>query len=143
MDLIKTDNIIIKQEMIDIGKNKIKNNEFMRDLSELMENELFSSFFKKYMSDWDTLKCTATYMRLYAEFKRKYNTLSGKDLDKHIIIFLISKIMTDSTLRPFTIKTIEKVQEENNKIDFFEEFEGFLKDKFELHNKEIATEHKL
>ena len=41
MDLIKTDNIIIKQEMIDIGKNKIKNNEFMRDLSELMENKLF------------------------------------------------------------------------------------------------------
>ena len=143
MDLIKTDNIIIKQQMIDTGKNKIKNNEFMRDLSELMENELFSSFFKKYMSDWDTLKCTAIYMRLYAEFKIKYNTLSGKDLDKHIIIFLISKIMTDSTLRPFTIKTIEKVQEENNKIDFFEEFEGFLKDKFVLHNKEIAIEHKL
>lgn len=135
MDLIKTDNIIIKQQMIDFGKNKIKNNEFMSDLSELMENELFSSFFNKYMSDWDTLKCTAIYMRLYTEFKKKYITLSGKDLDKHIIIFLVSKIMTDSTLRPFTIKTIEKVQEENSKIDFFEEFEGFLKDNFILQNK--------
>ena len=135
MDLIKTDNIIIKQQMIDFGKNKIKNNEFMSDLSELMENELFSSFFNKYMSDWDTLKCTAIYMRLYTEFKKKYITLSGNELDKHIIIFLVSKIMTDSTLRPFTIKTIEKVQEENSKIDFFEEFEGFLKDKFVLQNK--------
>ena len=135
MDLIKTDNIIIKQQMIDFDKNKIKNNEFMSDLSELMENELFSSFFNKYMSDWDTLKCTAIYMRLYTEFKKKYITLSGNELDKHIIIFLVSKIMTDSTLRPFTIKTIEKVQEENSKIDFFEEFEGFLKDKFVLQNK--------
>ena len=46
----------------------------------------------------------------------------------HIMVFLLSKIMTDSTLRPFTIKTIEKVQEENSKLDFFQEFEYFLKD---------------
>ena len=127
MDLIKMDNTA-KQQMIDIGKNKIKNNEFMRDLCELMENEIFLSFFKKYMSDWDTLKCTAIYMRLYSEFKNKYKEVSGEDLNKHIMVFLLSKIMTDSTLRPFTIKTIEKVQEENSKLDFFQEFEYFLKD---------------
>ena len=127
MDLIKIDNTT-KQQMIDIGKNKIKNNEFMRDLCELMENEKFLSFFKKYMSDWGTLKCTATYMRLYSEFKNKYKEVSGEDLNKHIMVFLLSKIMTDSTLRPFTIKTIEKVQEENSKLDFFQEFEYFLKD---------------
>ena len=127
MDLIKMDNTA-KQQMIDIGKNKIKNNEFMRDLCELMENEIFLSFFKKYMSDWDTLKCTAIYMRLYSEFKNKYKEVSGEDQNKHIMVFLLSKIMTDSTLRPFTIKTIEKVQEENSKLDFFQEFEYFLKD---------------
>ena len=127
MDLIKIDNTT-KQQMIDIGKNKIKNNEFMRDLCELMENEIFLTFFKKYMSDWNTLKCTTIYMRLYSEFKNKYKEVSGEDLNKHIMVFLLSKIMTDSTLRPFTIKTIEKVQEENSKLDFFQEFEYFLKD---------------
>ena len=35
--------------------------------------------------------------------------------------------MTDNILRPFTIETINKVQEENNKVDFFDEFEDFLK----------------
>ena len=127
MDLIKMDNTT-KQQMINIGRNKIKNNEFMKDLCELMENEKFLSFFKKYMSDWETLKCTAIYMRLYSEFKNKYKKVSGEDLNKHIMVFLLSKIMTDSTLRPFTIKTIEKVQEENSKVDFFQEFEYFLKD---------------
>lgn len=117
----------IHNNMVNMGKDKINNNDFMKDLSDLMENEQFSKFFKKYMTDWDTLKCTTIYMRLYNEFKDKYNEISGKKLDKHIIIYLLSKIMTDNQLRPFTIKTIEKVQQENNKIDFFNEFEEFLK----------------
>ena len=126
MDLI-INNDNIHNNMVNMGKDKINNNDFMKDLSDLMENEQFSNFFKKYMTDWDTLKCTTIYMRLYSEFKDKYNEISGKKLDKHIIIYLLSKIMTDNILRPFTIETIKKVQEENNKVDFFDEFEDFLK----------------
>ena len=126
MDLI-INNDNIHNNMVNMGKDKINNNDFMKDLSDLMENEQFSNSFKKYMTDWDTLKCTTIYMRLYSEFKDKYNEISGKKLDKHIIIYLLSKIMTDNILRPFTIETIKKVQQENNKIDFFDEFEDFLK----------------
>ena len=126
MDLI-INNDNIHQTLVNMGKDKINNNDFMKDLSDLMENEQFSNFFKKYMTDWDTLKCTTIYMRLYSEFKDKYKEISGKKLDKHIIIYLLSKIMTDNILRPFTIETIKKVQQENNKIDFFDEFEDFLK----------------
>ena len=126
MDLI-INNDNIHNNMVNMGKDKINNNDFMKDLSDLMENEQFSNFFKKYMTDWDTLKCITIYMRLYSEFKDKYNEISGKKLDKHIIIYLLSKIMTDNILRPFTIETIKKVQQENNKIDFFDEFEDFLK----------------
>ena len=126
MDLI-INNDNIHQTLVNMGKDKINNNDFMKDLSDLMEYEQFSNFFKKYMTDWDTLKCTTIYMRLYSEFKDKYKEISGKKLDKHIIIYLLSKIMTDNILRPFTIETIKKVQEENNKVDFFDEFEDFLK----------------
>ena len=126
MDLI-INNDNIHQTLVNMGKDKINNNDFMKDLSDLMENEQFPNFFKKYMTDWDTLKCTTIYMRLYSEFKDKYKEISGKKLDKHIIIYLLSKIMTDNILRPFTIETIKKVQEENNKVDFFDEFEDFLK----------------
>jgi len=90
-----------------------------------MENEKFVSFYKKYMCDWSSLKCTSIYMRLYNEFQDKYKEISGEKLDKHIIIFLLSKIMTDSNLRPFSIKTVEKIQENKN-IDFFSEFEKFV-----------------
>lgn len=114
-----------KETMIESGKDKINKNDFMRDLSELMENEKFVSFYKKYMCDWSSLKCTSIYMRLYNEFQDKYKEISGEKLDKHIIIFLLSKIMTDSNLRPFSIKTVEKIQENKN-IDFFSEFEKFV-----------------
>ena len=114
-----------KETMIESGKDKINKNDFMRDLSELMENEKFVSFYKKYMCDWSSLKCTSIYMRLYNEFQDKYKEISGEKLDKHIIIFLLSKIMTDSDLRPFSIKTVEKIQENKN-IDFFSEFEKFV-----------------
>lgn len=114
-----------KETMIESGKDKINKNDFMRDLSEIMENEKFVSFYKKYMCDWSSLKCTSIYMRLYNEFQDKYKEISGEKLDKHIIIFLLSKIMTDSDLRPFSIKTVEKIQENKN-IDFFSEFEKFV-----------------
>jgi|TARA_B110000444_G_C18829728_1_gene592462 hypothetical protein len=119
------------ETMIGIGKNKIANNEFMKDLSELMENEKFVNFYKKYMCDWNTLKCTSIYMRLYSEFQNKYLEISGEKLDKHIIIFLLSKIMTDSKLRPISIKTIEKLQKDHT-IDFFLEFEKFITSSYAL-----------
>jgi hypothetical protein len=130
MDLITyttNQNLTNQDEIIDIGKKKLKNNEFMKDLCDLMENEKFLNFYKKYMMDWSSIKCTSIYMRLYSEFKNKYKSISGEDLDKHIIVFILSKIMTDSTLRQVSIKTIEKIQGDILKVDFFEEFEKFLK----------------
>jgi hypothetical protein len=103
----------------------------MKELSELMENEKFVNFYKKYMCDWNTLKCTSIYMRLYNEFQNKYLEISGEKLDKHIIIFLLSKIMTDSKLRPISIKTIEKLQKDHT-IDFFLEFEKFITSSYAL-----------
>ena len=132
MDLISytiTENTITKDEMINIGKIKLTNNEFMKDLCDLMEDEKFLKFYKKYMMDWTSIKCTSIYMRLYSEFKTKYETISKDELDKNIIIFILSKIMTDSTLRPLSIEAVENIQETCLKRDFFAEFEKMYNQK--------------
>lgn len=132
MDLISyttNDNTITKDEMINIGKLKLTNNEFMKDLCDLMEDEKFLKFYKKYMMDWTSIKCTSIYMRLYSEFKTKYETISKDELDKNIIIFILSKIMTDSTLRPLSIEAVENIQETCLKRDFFAEFEKMYNQK--------------
>ena len=52
------------------GEKIMQNNEFLKDICELMENEQFNNFFNKYMSDWLDIKCSVTYMKLYDEFKK-------------------------------------------------------------------------
>ena len=129
--------------LIQKGDDKIKNNEFLRDLSEIMENETFQRFFSKYMCDNLSLKCSTIYMKLYQEFKDKYKKISGNELDKSIIIYIIGKIMEDKMMRPFSIKTIERILEDG-KGDFFGEFESFLKDNNKtLLIKDKVTKYKL
>jgi hypothetical protein len=108
-----------------IGKNKIANNEFFQDLSELLEEDKFKEFFDKYMSSWLDIKCSITYMHLYRQFKIKYKELNNEELDKNLAIYLLSKIMCDKTLRPWSIKTVDKMLD-NKKMDFFKEFETLM-----------------
>ena len=113
------------QNYIEAGEKIIENNEFLKDISDLMENEQFNNFFNKYMSDWMDIKCSVTYMKLYDEFKKKYQKLNNSDLDKSIIIYLLTKIMKDKKLRPWSIKTVDNIFN-NRKVKFFNEFEQFL-----------------
>ena len=115
----------ISKNNVVAGEKIMQNNEFLKDICELMENEQFNKFFNKYMSDWLDIKCSITYMKLYDEFKKKYKKINNKELDKNIIIYLLTKIMRDKKLRPWSIKTVDNMLD-NHKIKFFDEFEKFL-----------------
>jgi hypothetical protein len=110
---------------IEEGNKIIENNEFLRDICELMENDTFKRFFNKHMSNWLDIKCSVTYMKLYDEFKKKYKKIKNDDLDKSIIIYLLTKIMKDKKLRPWSIQTVNKMFNDR-KVKFFNEFETFL-----------------
>ena len=123
--IIKKNNIVTiinKKDAIIKGNDILSGNDFFRDLSELMENDKFNLFFKKYMNDWIGIKCTVTYMRLYKELKEKHKDIHNDVLDKNIIVFLLTRIMRNKQLRPMTIKTIDEILEDD-KLDFFEELE--------------------
>ena len=108
-----------------IGKKKLEKNDFFQDLCALLEDEKFKQFFDKYMSSWMDIKCSITYMHLYRQFKIKYKELNNEELDKNLAIYLLSKIMCDKTLRPWSITTVDKMLN-NKKMDFFEEFESLM-----------------
>jgi hypothetical protein len=86
-----------------------------------MENEQFVTFFKKHMSSWLDIKCSITYMHLYRKFKDKYKDLNNDELDNRLIVYLLSKIMRDNKLRPWSINAIDEMLQ-NKKVDFFKEF---------------------
>ena len=112
------------------GERKLQNNDFFRDLTDLMEDEKFIRFFNKWMCSWTDIKSTVIYMKLYNEFKDKYKEITDEELDKSIVVFILSHIMRSKDLRPFSIKTIDNYYEKGKrKNDFFKDLESFLKKK--------------
>lgn len=115
------------KRLINDGKKIIENNDFLKDLSNLMECDEFQIFYSKHMTNWIDIKCSTIYMRLYSEFKSKYQKISNVELDKHVVVFLLRKIMTDKELRPFSIKMIDKMQDKKwNTQLFWSEFENYM-----------------
>ena len=117
--------IVQHETAVSIGKKKIANNDFFRDLTELLEDDKFKTFFEKYMSNWLDIKCSITYMHLYRQFKIKYKELNNEELNKNLAVYLLSKIMSDKNLRPWSIKSVDKMLN-NKKVNFFEEFENIM-----------------
>jgi len=111
-----------KDTAIKTGDRILNENHFLRELSELMENEKFNNFFNKYMNDWVGIKSTVTYMKLYTELKNKYSEINDEELNKNIVVFLLTKIMRNKHLMTTSIKTIDDMFD-NNKLDFFDEIE--------------------
>ena len=64
-------------------------------------------------------------MHLYRKFKDKYKDLNNDELDNRLIVYLLSKIMRDNKLRPWSINAIDEMLQ-NKKVDFFKEFEAIM-----------------
>ena len=65
-------------------------------------------------------------MHLLKQFKERYAELNEGELDNRLAVYLLSKIMRDKNLRPWSINTVDKMLE-SRKVDFFKEFESIMK----------------
>ena len=127
-DIIKNDSFErfnIDESFKNKGDELLKTNEFFKDLSEIMENETFLRFFKKYFVNTSEVKISIIYMKLYETFKDKWEKLTDKQLDERVNTFLIWKIMKDRNLSRFTISTVLNSLD-NKKIDIFDELKDFM-----------------
>ena len=127
-NIVLTKNQEIYKTQLKKGTEILNENNFLRDLSNLMENPEFKSFFDKYLGDWCDVRCSIIYMKLYAELKDKYKKVNNVELNKELTVFFLKKIMSDKQIRPFSIKTIDKIYK-NKRVTFFKEFEKYLSSK--------------
>lgn len=104
---------------LETGEELIKNNEFFKDLSDIMTDDKFKTFFNKYFKTMDEVKTTVIYMKLYDALREKYEVLSGEELSKCLNIYLIHHAMTDNNLRNKVINSTLK-HLENNKLPILE-----------------------
>tara|TARA_B110000444_G_scaffold129930_1_gene122230 strand:+ start:459 stop:845 length:387 start_codon:yes stop_codon:yes gene_type:complete len=118
--------IISKSEnAIKFGNKILNENNFLHDLTSLMENEEFKNFFDKYMNNWVSVKSSIMYMKLYSEFKEKYKEVSDDVLDKNIIVYLLCKVMRNRSLMSFSVDTIDKMYNDE-RVNYFKELETFM-----------------
>ena len=121
---------LIKQTSFDMirdnGNELLNNNEFFKDLSDIMEDEKFRKFFQKYFYNSTESKITLIYMTLYDEFKTKWKDLNDTELDKRINIFLLWRIMKDRKTNKFAINTVMKKMDNPNTTDIFNEMKEFI-----------------
>ena len=121
--------IINKSEnAIEFGNKMLNENNFLRDLTSLMENEEFKNFFDKYMNNWVSVKSSVMYMKLYSEFKEKYQEVNDDDLDKNILVYLLCKVMRNRNLLSFSVETIDKMYNDE-KVNYFKELETLMDNK--------------
>ena len=121
---------LTKQTSFDVirenGNELLNNNEFFKDLSDIMEDEKFRKFFQKYFYNSTESKITLIYMTLYDEFKTKWKNLNDTELDKRINIFLLWRIMKDRKTNKYAIDTVMKKMDNPNTTDIFNEMKEFI-----------------
>ena len=114
------------ERVVTKGKEIIETNDFFRDLSDIMEDEKFSTFFNKYFIDSNEVKVTMIYMKLYNAFQQNWKDISSEQLDKRINTFLIWKIMKDRDTSKFAIHTVMKHLDKPKNVDILEELKQFI-----------------
>ena len=108
------------------GEKILETHDFYRDLSEIMEDKKFVNFFNKYFTSMTETKITLVYMKLYNEFKNKWNELTDTELDKKINVFLLWKMMKDRNMNKFALHTVINHLEHPKKVDIFDELKQFI-----------------
>ena len=113
-------------EILNEGDKILNTHEFYNELSDLMENEQFSNFFKKYFTDMTETKITVVYMKLYQEFKNKWREMNDDELDKRINIFLLWNMMHNQTVNKFTLHTVLNHLDNPKNINIFDNLKKFI-----------------
>ncbi len=125
MDLVvRNGNADIKNEIIDKGKRILDENNFFKDLDSLMNSE-FREFYNKYFKDFTDTKITLLYMKLYETIQIEYYDKNKVQIEKELLAYIISNLMSDAEIRKKIIESFNNYSENSSRnkryiLDIFE-----------------------
>ena len=127
-----TNNII---DNLDLGNKLLEENEFFKELAELLETPQFNLFLKKHMKNMEDIKCSMVYIKLYDSIKHKLplKILEDPDLTKKLISVILYNFITNRNYRGKVIQTtLDHIEtgNDNNLIDVITKkiiYEDYLK----------------
>ena len=120
------------------GMKLVENNDFFRDLSEVMSDEKVQRFFDKYFKNFEEIKSTVIYMKLFRLFQQRYKDVSQEELSKYVNIYLLHQVMTEKDIRR-TLITATMDHLNNNRLPILNLTPDILKKR----KKEMRLKKKL
>ena len=128
----------ILSKMDEEGIKLVDKNDFFNDLSEVMSDEKVTRFFDKYFKNFEEIKSTVIYMKLFRLFQQRYKDVSQEELSKYVNIYLLHKVMKEKDVRR-TLITATMDHLKNNKLPILNLTPDILKKQ----KKEIKLKKKI
>ena len=97
----------IEQFIKNEGTKIYKENEFFRDLHNLMKIKEFSNFYKKYFTDWFEIELMMMYMKLYTMIKDSYELKYKKTISTELHMVLLKEIIKNNESRKMVLDNFE------------------------------------
>ena len=126
-DLINNNQNDLKKIAIKKGQKILNKNDFFNDLEFIMSNKIFSSFYKKYFTDFSNIRTIILYMKLYETIQKEYKEKHGYNIEKELLIYIIKELMSNSYSRKNVYDAFYKYcdnMNDNKKLSILDIFEN-------------------
>ena len=85
------------------GKQIYRENEFFRDLRDLMETPQFQKFYQKYFTNWDDVELMVMYMKLYKSIKDSYIQKFKHSCSLELMLYILREVIRTNESRKIII----------------------------------------
>jgi len=83
------------------------NSDFINDLYNLMNTNVFKKFYNKYCNTWININTTIMYLKLYEIIELSYYNKFNKDITKKEMIFILNNIIKNPILRQIVVNNYQ------------------------------------
>jgi hypothetical protein len=84
-----------------------KNNNFIYDLCNLMNNNMFKSFYNKYCNTWLNVNTIIMYFKLYEIIEISYYNKFNKKISQKEMLFILNSVIKNSLLREIIVNNYQ------------------------------------
>ena len=109
--MIKFDIDCIDYNVAQEGRRIYDNNEFMRSLTNVMENPEFSYLFDKYFNSWNDIELFVMFAKVYQSITKQFPEMTGYEK-----IALVKKLIDTSKTRQIICNEIKNFRNCSNDV---------------------------
>lgn len=107
----------IKDSIMKSGKQILDENDFFKNLNNIMENTDFKLFYDKYFKDFNDIKVVILYMKLYETVQKEYKDKYNCDIESEMLIFIIKELFNENSSRKYIFESFQNYIDGKNSKD--------------------------